>query len=198
MHDAKRQMHVQTPKRVPHTCTSVHTLAQTHTNTHTHTHTPGSLSWHPQSVTAKTQRTSSSSQEGRDSTLSSAEFELIKTDNDRLPAMTEIFFTFTYFTVEDISFVWLEAWKREFVLVGKYRSCLITHHGTEAQVWIDRQLRVTQPYLWTIITWTIKIFISTVIALILVHRKCRKRLHYHNRSALWATSYLMIRKIMNI
>lgn len=60
-------------------------------HTHTHTH-PWESSWHPQSVTAKTQRTSSSSQEGRDSTLSSAEFVLIKSGNDRLPAMTDIFF----------------------------------------------------------------------------------------------------------
>ena len=80
-----------------HTCNYTHARTHAHTHAHTHTDTIGSSSWHPQSVTAKTQRTSSSSQEGRDSTLSSAEFELIKTGNDRLPAMTDIFFTFYIF-----------------------------------------------------------------------------------------------------
>lgn len=68
---------------------------------------------------------------------------------DCLQSLT--FFTFTYFTAEDISFLWLEARKWESVLVGKYGSSLITRHGTEAQILMDRQLQVIQPFILAII-----------------------------------------------
>lgn len=184
---AQRQMRAHTLKWVLHTCrcTQSNTLRPTHT--HTCTHTLGSPSWHPQSVTAKTQRTSSWSQEGWDSTLSYTEFELINTGNDRLPAMTDIFFfTFTYFTVEDISFLWLEAWRGESVLLGKYGSCLITRRGTEVWVWMDRQPWVMQPYLLTIITWTIKIFI--INCFLSGSEKLQEIFYCHSRSTLWATT----------
>lgn len=115
-------------------------------------------------------------------------------DWQRQTAWNEIFFSLTCFTVEDILFLWLEAWRKEFILVGAYGSRLITHHGTGT---LNKETASSYSPLFTDSNYMNNKDYSIITITNYIAWKCRKTRLVSQQVHAGISSHLVVKAIMN-